>query len=74
MATTEITATNVRRQFASILETVEVGGRVVVTRHGKAIAAFIGPSDIAALGITVDPVTAPETPAQTAQPELPLAD
>jgi prevent-host-death family protein len=72
MATTEITATNVRRQFASILETVEVGGRVIVTRHGKAIAAFIGPSDIAALGIVADP--AAPAPTTTAEPELSLAD
>jgi prevent-host-death family protein len=46
MATRTYTATDARRQLAVVLEQIDAGDRIIVTRHGRTIAAIIGTDDL----------------------------
>jgi len=48
--TSTVTASEARDGFSELVNRVEYGGeRIVVTRHGKPIAALVSASDLAAL-------------------------
>lgn len=59
----EVTATDVRRQFHSILKSAVDGTITTVTRHGKVLAAVIGASDYELLKraklVGVNPMSGP---------------
>jgi prevent-host-death family protein len=48
--TSTVTASEARDSFADLVNRVEYGGeRIVVTRHGRPIAALISAADLASL-------------------------
>ena len=49
MSNKSMTATAFRKQFKQALEFATLGNRIVITRHGKTVAAVITAGDLAKL-------------------------